>query len=222
MQCSSFSQGTLLALADSMGFIDEDGDFPKSRMAFSADAIATMFGALFGLSPVTSFIESGAGVEMGARTGLCAIICGFFFLISIFFSPILASIPPWASGGSLVIVGAMMCRSLNKIKWHNLTHALSAFVTVMLMPLTYSIAYGLIGGMFVYLIMEGTFFLLSLVGISKPEFEDTYQEEDGAVEYTEGATKKELEDGEEVEEVAAKEADTVKKDEEEGPIDTEG
>ena len=100
-----------------MGYVDENGDFPKSKWAFSADAIATIIGSLFGLSPVTSYIESGAGVEAGSKTGLTAVICGFFFLVSIFFAPIIASIPPWATGGSLIIVGALMSRSLLKIKW---------------------------------------------------------------------------------------------------------
>ena len=165
------TSGTLLALATNMGYVDEEGNFPKSRFAFAADALATMFGSIFGLSPVTSYIESGAGVAVGSRTGITSIVCGFYFLLSIFFAPILASIPPWASGGSLVIVGSMMARSLAKIKWHNPTHALSAFLTVLIMPLTYSIAYGLLAGIMSFAIMEGTFLLLSLVGIKKPVFE---------------------------------------------------
>ena len=164
------TSGTLLALASSMGYVDENGDFPRSKWAFAADALATMFGSLFGLSPVTSYIESGSGVEAGARTGLAAVICGFFFFLSIFFAPIIASIPPWATGGALIVVGAMMCRSLAKVKWYIPSHALSAFMTLMIMPLTYSIAYGLIAGIVSYMIMEGTFYLLTFVGIAKPEY----------------------------------------------------
>jgi len=166
------TSGTLLALVSSMGYVDENGDFPKSRWAFSADAIATIIGSLFGLSPVTSYIESGAGVEAGAKTGLCAIFCGIFFFLSIFFAPIIASIPPWATGGSLIIVGALMSRSLIKVKWHIHSHAISAFITVMLMPLTYSIAYGLVGGIMTFAVMEGVFLLLSFVGIKKPSYEE--------------------------------------------------
>lgn len=107
-----------MALASTLGFVDrETGDFPKSRAAFAADALATMFGSIFGLSPVTSYIESASGVEAGSRTGLTAVICGFYFFISIFFAPIIASIPPWATGGALIIVGALMCRNLADIKW---------------------------------------------------------------------------------------------------------
>jgi adenine/guanine/hypoxanthine permease len=160
----------LLALAQDLGYVNETGDFPRSRFAFASDALATMIGSIFGLSPVTSYIESAAGVEAGARTGLTAVICGFYFFLSIFFAPIIASIPPWATGGALIIVGAIMCRSLKDIKWYNLSHAVTAFLTVIIMPLTYSIAYGLIAGIGCFVVLEGTFWLLSLVGIEKPVF----------------------------------------------------
>lgn len=167
------TSGTLLAIVSSMGYVDDEtGDFPKSKWAFSADAIATIVGSLFGLSPVTSYIESGAGVEAGSKTGLTAVIVGIFFFLSIFFAPIIASIPAWATGGSLIIVGSLMSRSLMKIKWHIHSHAISAFLTVMLMPLTYSIAYGLIGGMLSYFVLEGTFWALSKVGISPPTYDE--------------------------------------------------
>lgn len=162
------TSGTLYALVSSMGYIDEDGNFPRSRQAFAADAISTIFGSIFGCSPVTSYIESAAGVEAGSKTGLTAVICAFYFFLSIFFAPILANIPPWATGGSLVIVGSLMCRSLVKIKWYDPSHAVTAFITIMIMPLTYSIGYGLIAGIGCYFLLEGTFFLLSLAGIEKP------------------------------------------------------
>jgi adenine/guanine/hypoxanthine permease len=155
-----------------MGIVDENGDFENSRIAFSADGVATIFGALLGLSPVTSYIESGAGVTAGSRTGLTAVFCGIFFMLSLFFAPIIASIPPWASGGALIIVGSIMCRSLQEIKWHNPTHAITAFLTVIVMPLTYSIAYGLIAGIGTYVVAEGVFMLLGFLGIPKPEYED--------------------------------------------------
>jgi len=162
------TSGTLLGLADSIGILDKEGNFPNSRKAFACDALATIFGSFFGMSPVTSYIESAAGVEVGAKTGLTAVIVAFYFMLSIFFAPIIASIPPWASGGALIIVGAIMCKSLANIKWNRLSHALAAFLTVIIMPLTYSIAYGLISGIGSYYLMEGTFWLLSFVGISKP------------------------------------------------------
>ena len=88
------TSGTLLALVLVLGIADENGDFPRSRQAFAADACATIVGSFFGLSPVTSYIESAAGVEAGSRTGMTAVFCGVFFLLSIFLAPIIASIPP--------------------------------------------------------------------------------------------------------------------------------
>lgn len=153
-----------------VGYTDEHGDFPRSRAAFSVDAISTMFGSLFGLSPVTSYIESAGGVGAGARTGLTALFIGFFFFLSLFFAPIIASIPAWATGGALILVGSMMARSLADVKWYDITHAATAFVTVIVMPLTYSIAYGLIAGICMWLILQTVFWILGLVGIERPEF----------------------------------------------------
>ena len=168
----------MLALASTLKLVDENGDFPRSKFAFSADALATIFGSFFSLTPVTSYIESGSGVEAGARTGLTAVIIGIYFFFSIFFAPIIASIPPWATGGALVVVGALMSRSLAEIKWYNITHATTAFLTVTVMPLTYSIAYGLIAGIGCYVIMTATFKLLALVGIAEPNFEPPDDDED--------------------------------------------
>merc|ERR1719446_815221 len=160
--------GTMLAVTAPLGINDETGDFPKSRQAFAVDALATMVGSLFGLSPITSYIESAAGVEAGGKTGITALVCAFYFFISIFFAPILSSVPAWATGGALIIVGALMCRNLAKVQWDKIDHALTAFVTIMLMPLTYSIAWGLVGGLLVYYVADGVFWTLTLVGIKHP------------------------------------------------------
>lgn len=170
--------GTMLAVVSPLGISDEKGDFPKSRQAFAVDALATMIGSIFGLSPITSYIESAAGVEAGGKTGITAVVCSFYFLISIFFAPILSSIPAWATGGALVIVGALMCRTLPSIQWGKIDHALTAFVTIMLMPLTYSIAYGLIGGLMVWFSFKLTFLLLSFVGIKNPSCDAEEEEEE--------------------------------------------
>jgi len=173
------TSGTLIALIGTMDLLDENGDFPKSRYAFSVDAIATMFGSLFGLSPLTSYIESAAGVELGSRTGLTAVMVGVYFFISIFFAPILASIPPWATGGALVIVGSLMARSLLTINWHNHAHAFSAFVTLIMMPLTYSIAYGLIFGIASWWLMKLVFLPLQyFFNIPDPTAEEPINSEE--------------------------------------------
>merc|ERR1739844_471594 len=177
------TSGTLLAMVSSMDFPDTEGDFPKSRAAFSTDALATIFGSFFGLSPITSYIESAAGIEVGARTGLTSVFTAFFFFLSIFFAPILASIPAWATGGSLIIVGALMARSLVKVKWDNPAHAITAFVTVMIMPLTYSIAYGLIAGIMTWMVFKAVFIPLEMIfGIPDPSV--IVEEEEAVAEKT--------------------------------------
>lgn len=196
------TSGTLLGIVSNLGYVDDQGDFPRSKIAYSCDALATLVGSFFGLSPVTSYIESAAGVGAGARTGLTACFCGFFFFLSIFFAPIIASIPAWATGGALIVVGSLMAKSLRKIKWHDPTHAATAFLTVMVMPLTYSIAYGLIAGIGTYLVLNGTFFLLALVGIDKPVWEEEPEEEAFPIQTSDEA--KELEGDEEK---GAKESD---------------
>jgi AGZA family xanthine/uracil permease-like MFS transporter len=171
------TSGTLMGLVSTMGYVDEDGDFPRSKMAFAADALATLFGSFFGLCPTTSYIESAAGVNAGARTGLTAVICGIFFMLSIFFAPIIASIPPWATGGSLIVVGALMAKSLKDVKWHDPSHAATAFLTMTIMPLTYSIAYGLIAGIGCWIFCQSSFYILSLFGIEKPVYMDPINED---------------------------------------------
>lgn len=103
--------GTLYSMARFAGLRDmETGDFEHSTWAYCVDAFAISLGALMGTPPVTVFIESATGISEGGQTGLTAVMTGFMFLVCVFFAPIFASIPPWATGGSLVIVGALMAR----------------------------------------------------------------------------------------------------------------
>lgn len=94
---------TLYSMAKFCGVVRDDGDFPRSTIAYCTDAIMISIGSLFGCSPVTAFIESGAGIAEGGRTGLTAISTGVCFLICLFFAPILASVPPWATGSTIVL-----------------------------------------------------------------------------------------------------------------------
>ncbi|KAG9230500.1 xanthine/uracil permease family protein-like protein [Amylocarpus encephaloides] len=150
------STATLYSMARFSGVTDPDtGDFPRSTLAYCCDAITISIGALLGCSPATAFIESGAGITDGGRTGLTAMTTGVCFLISIFFAPIFASIPPWATGCTLVLVGCMMMRQVTAVNWSFIGDALPAFITIAAMPLTYSVAYGLIAGIFSYSILNG-------------------------------------------------------------------
>jgi len=135
------------------GLQDEEGDFEGQTQAFVVDGVATSIGACMGTSPVTTYIESAPGIEAGGRTGVTAIVVGCYFGISIFFAPILASVPPWATGPALILVGAMMMRGLVDIDWDDYGSAIPAFLTMILMPLTYSIAYGMIAGISSWIII---------------------------------------------------------------------
>jgi AGZA family xanthine/uracil permease-like MFS transporter len=147
--------GTLYSMAHLAGAIDpETQDFEGSAVAYLVDAFGISIGSLWGLSPVTAFIESGAGISEGGKTGITAMTTGVCFFISIFFAPIFASIPPWATGCTLIIVGAMMCKAAKDINWKYFGDALPAFVTLAIMPFTYSISYGLISGIVTYIIIN--------------------------------------------------------------------
>ncbi|KAL1857990.1 hypothetical protein Plec18170_003214 [Paecilomyces lecythidis] len=147
--------GTLYSMARFAGAIDEETqDFEGSAVAYLVDAFSISIGSLFGSSPVTAFVESGAGISEGGATGITAMVTGLCFFISVFFAPIFASIPPWATGCTLILVGAMMTKAAPEINWLYLGDAVPAFVTLAVMPFTYSIAYGLISGIVTYMILN--------------------------------------------------------------------
>ncbi|KAF2866730.1 permease family-domain-containing protein [Massariosphaeria phaeospora] len=166
---------TLYSMARFSGVVDpQTGDFPRSTLAYCTDAFCISVGALFGCSPVTAFIESGAGIAEGGKTGLTAITCGICFFISMFFAPIFASIPPWATGCTLVLVGCLMMRQVVNINWRYIGDAVPAFVTVMFIPFGYSAAYGLIAGLMTYTALNGSIYLTKLIsgGRIVPDDED--------------------------------------------------
>ncbi|KAF3622602.1 Adenine/guanine permease AZG1 [Capsicum annuum] len=147
--------GTLYSMARFAGFADGNGDFEGQYFAFMSDASAIVVGSLLGTSPVTAFIESSTGIKEGGRTGMTALTAASCFFLAFFFTPLLASIPSWAVGPPLILVGVMMMKSVVEVEWDDMRQAIPAFVTLILTPLTYSIAYGLIGGI-------GTFIVLHL------------------------------------------------------------
>ncbi|KAI5309718.1 hypothetical protein KEM55_002574 [Ascosphaera atra] len=155
--------GTLYAMARFCGAVDErTQDFEGSAVAYLVDAVSICIGALLGVSPVTAFVESGAGISEGGRTGITAMVTGFCFFISVFFAPIFASIPPWATGSTLIIVGSMMTKVASDINWSYVGDAVPAFVTMAVMPFTYSIAYGLIAGIIAYALINTLVWLIEI------------------------------------------------------------
>lgn len=156
--------GTLYSMARFCGAIDEDtGDFEGSAAAYLIDAMGITIGSLFGSPPVTAFVESGAGISEGGATGITACVTGLCFFFSLFFAPIFASIPPWATGCTLVLVGAMMARACTDINWRYIGDSVPAFLTMAIMPFTYSIAYGLITGIVTYIILNTGAWLIAKV-----------------------------------------------------------
>jgi AGZA family xanthine/uracil permease-like MFS transporter len=142
------------------------------------DAICISIGSLFGSPPVTAFVESGAGISEGGKTGLTSCMTGICFFIAVFFAPIFASIPPWATGSTLVIVGSMMMHATLEINWRYLGDAVPAFLTISIMPFTYSIADGLIAGILSYILINGGVWIVAkLTGgrISPPNREEEHE-----------------------------------------------
>lgn len=135
--------GTLIGVADQGGFLDEKGELPRIDKAMLVDSVGTIAGSIFGTSTVTSYIESAAGVGAGGRTGFTAVVVGILFLLALFFQPILSVIPAAATYPALIIVGIMMMKGVTRIKWDDYVEAIPAFLAIVTMPLTGSIANGI-------------------------------------------------------------------------------
>ena len=138
--------GTLVGISEKAGLLDAKGRLPRASQVFAADATANIAGAMLGTSPMTTYIESAAGIEEGGKTGLTAFTVALLFLASVVFWPLAGVIPPHATAPAMIVVGCMMMGSLAKIKWDNLLTGLPAFLTLALMPLTYSISNGIAAG----------------------------------------------------------------------------
>ena len=124
----------------------KDGHMPKMGRALIADSTAAMAGSLLGTSTTTSYIESAAGVSAGGRTGLTAIVVGIMFLLALFFSPLAASVPAFATAPALMFVAVLMMSGLAEIDWEDITVAAPVVITALAMPFTYSIASGIAFG----------------------------------------------------------------------------
>ena len=151
--------GTLMGLAHQAGLL-RDGELPRIERALGADAFGMVSGALCGTSPVTSYIESGAGIGVGARTGLASLVTAALLLASLLFMPLIALVGQAAGGGNpvtapaLILVGTIMVRAVREIDWSDVTEAAPAFFTAILMPLTFNISHGLAAGIVVYALVK--------------------------------------------------------------------
>jgi adenine/guanine/hypoxanthine permease len=146
--------GTLVAVTKRAGLIAPDGTIPRLNRILLSDSIAMLFGAVAGTSPVTSYVESAAGVAVGGRTGLTSVVVGILFLATLFFAPLVQAIPSAATAPALILVGALMMGALAEIDWSDAAEAIPAFLTMIIIPLTYSIANGLAFGITSHAILK--------------------------------------------------------------------
>ena len=147
--------GTVVGVADKANLLDKEGKLPKAGRIFMADAIGTTMGACLGTSTVTSFVESSTGVGVGGRTGLTACTTGLLFLLSIFLSSIFVAIPSFATAPALVYVGMLMFSSCKKLDFEkDIADTVSAYLVIIMMLLTYSIANGIMYGVLAWVILK--------------------------------------------------------------------
>jgi AGZA family xanthine/uracil permease-like MFS transporter len=148
------SLGTMLAVCREAGMVDRDGNIPGLPRMLNADALATVGGALLGTSTTTAYIESASGVAEGGRTGLTSVVTALLFLAAVFFTPLIGAVPAYATAPALIVVGFFMMRGIGQLDFYNFEEGVPAFLTFLLMPLTYSIATGLAFGFLSYVLLK--------------------------------------------------------------------
>lgn len=146
--------GTLVGVATKANMLDEKGNVPRAKQALFSDSIGTTIGACLGTSTVSTFVESASGVAEGGRTGLTAVSTAMMFFISLFLSPLFIMIPSPATAPSLVLVGLFMISPIKDIELENFTEAIPAFLTIIMMPLSYSISDGIVFGIVSYIVIK--------------------------------------------------------------------
>ena len=146
--------GTVIAVSLKAGMVNKEGKIEGVGRMLMADAVATAAGACLGTSTTTTYVESASGVAVGGRTGLTAFVAAVCFLLSLFLAPLFLGIPAAATGPVLVIVGVMMVSHTTEVRWDDYTEAIPAFITLLLMPLSYSISDGIMMGLIMYVLMK--------------------------------------------------------------------
>ena len=146
--------GTLLGVANRANLVDSDGNVKNLARALKADSTSSVVGAFFGCAPVTSYVESSAGVEAGGRTGLTAVVVGILFLLAIFFSPLAAIVPAYATSGALIYVAILMLGGMEKLDWSDTTELVPSLIMIVMIPLTFSIANGIALGFISYVVIK--------------------------------------------------------------------
>lgn len=148
------TSGTLVAVAEQAELLDEDGHLPKADQAMMADSGATMVGAILGTSTTTSYIESGAGVTAGGKTGLTAVTVSLLFVLSLFLSPLASMIPPYATAAALLFVAMLMLSALRSVAWDDASEYIPVLLTALVMPFSFSISDGIAVGFIAYALIK--------------------------------------------------------------------
>ncbi|HKL71952.1 MAG TPA: NCS2 family permease, partial [Marinilabiliaceae bacterium] len=169
--------GTLIGVASKANMIDKDGKLPRVKEALFADAVGTTVGAIMGTSTVTTYVESASGVAEGGRTGLTALSTAGMFALALFFAPIFLMVPSAATAPALILVGSFMLSPILKINFDDYTESIPVFLTIIMMPLAYSIAEGIVFGMLSFVVLKvltgrhkevsGVMYVLALLFLAK-------------------------------------------------------
>ena len=147
--------GTLIGVANKGGLVDEEGNLPRAGRALMSDAIGTIFGACIGTSTVTSYVESSAGVAVGGRSGLTAVVTGLMFIVALPLSPVFLAIPGFATAPALIFVGLLMVSAVKEMDFtDNAAGMIGGYLALIMMPFTYSIANGIMFGFVAYVIVR--------------------------------------------------------------------
>lgn len=146
--------GTLLGVASKANMLDAEGNFPQIKKALFADALGTTVGAIFGTSTVTSYVESTSGVASGGRTGLTALSTAVMFALALFLAPLFLMVPAAATAPALIIVGLFMISSVININFQDMSESFPAFITILMMPFSFSIAHGIVFGMLAFVLIK--------------------------------------------------------------------
>jgi len=146
--------GTIVGVSQQAGLVDKNGNIPKLKEAFMADAVGTTVGAILGTSTTTTFVESAAGVNAGGKSGVTAFVTALCFILALFFAPLFLAIPVQATGPVLIIVGMMMVTSVVQLDFKDYANAIPCFICMVMMPMTYSIADGILMGIIAYVVIR--------------------------------------------------------------------
>jgi AGZA family xanthine/uracil permease-like MFS transporter len=148
------TMGTVVAVGEQAGFLDRDGRMPRLKHVLLVDSLAALGGGLCGCSSVTTYVESAAGVGAGGRSGLTSVVTGILFLLAVFFTPLVAVVPAYATAPALVLVGYLLIAGVRSIRWDDAASALPAFLTIIMIPFTFSISKGIGCGFISYVLLK--------------------------------------------------------------------